>query len=137
VDLAPALVRADQVGLDGDRPGPLGRDQVDDVVLHPVAELRRHLARGGIDLDDLVRRPVLEVRVVLPRRAEEPGLGDDVRVRVAASPSTCSHWNSTPGDTMSRSYWRYPSPTRTRLASGSTALAEAWRILTPRPLSPP
>ena len=23
-----------------------------------------------------------------------------------ASPSTCSHWNSTPGDTMSRSYWR-------------------------------
>src|SRR5207244_1473339 len=82
IDLAPALVRADQVGLDRDRPGTLGRDQVDDVILHPVAEVRRHLARGGIDLDDLVGRAVLEVRVILPRGAEERGLRDDVLVRV-------------------------------------------------------
>ena len=40
-------------------------------------------------------------------------------------PSICSYWNSTPGDTMSLSYWSVPSPTRTRCAAGSMAPASS------------
>src|SRR5262249_57277632 len=44
IDLAPALVGADQVAPHRDRARALRRDQVQNVVLHLVAELGRHLA---------------------------------------------------------------------------------------------
>src|SRR5215813_1012705 len=82
IDLAPAFVGADQVGLDGDGPRPLRRDQVHDVVLHLVSEIRGDLAGAGIDLHHLVRRAVVDVRIVAPRGAEECRLRNDVLVRV-------------------------------------------------------
>ena len=82
VDLAPALVDADEVGLHGDGGRALRRNHVRDVVAHLVAELGRQLARGGIDLHHFVRRAVLEVRIRLPRSAEQRRLADDVLVGV-------------------------------------------------------
>src|SRR5437899_2735080 len=82
VDLAPALVRTDQIRRDGDGPRALRRNQVEHVVLHLVAELRRHLARARVDLHDLVRATVLDVRIARPGGTEQRRLRDDVRVGV-------------------------------------------------------
>src|SRR2546425_2075043 len=82
IDLAPALVGADEIRLHGDGARSLGRDQVHDVVLHFVAEVRRDLARAGVDLHQLVRRAVVNVRILAPGGAEECRLRDDVLVRV-------------------------------------------------------
>ena len=82
IDLAPALVGADEIGLDRDRPRALRRDDVHHVVLHHVAQVRGHRARAGIDLRHLVRGAVLEVRIRLPRLAEERRLRDHVLIGV-------------------------------------------------------
>src|SRR2546422_4509195 len=82
VDLAPALVRTDQIRRDGDGPRALRRNQVEHVVLHLVAELRRHLARARVDLHDLVRTTVLDVRIARPGGTEQRRLRDEVRIGV-------------------------------------------------------
>jgi hypothetical protein len=47
--------------------GDRRRNEIDDVVLHPVAQLGGHLTRGGVDLHHLARSAVVDVGIRAPR----------------------------------------------------------------------
>ncbi len=196
VDLAPALVAADQVGLHRDGARALGRDQVEHVVLDrgrtrsaPRARPDPPRPRGrrrGSRCSDTPSTPrgrarssrrcsgwrrarsawpgaccVLRYQATsrCARRARAGsgrptggmrqhehaavGHGCELAGRAArsaappstrgapcpgsrASPSTCSHWKSTPGETMRRSYCEIALADAHALVSGSMAVAVSW-----------